>query len=91
MKSVQDVSMLPSLNQKFMCPVGTTNGTFTIFNSTVGQEVVDCGGTVLDPPMSTLFYSHQDTMVCNSCGYTGRVTQFLTVDPSMDTPDSIAW
>lgn len=90
MRSVDDVDGIPVVGQKFFCPFRRDAGPFVI-NTQAGSLRVTPRGQVLDPQGAELMYQHTDTMSCEKDGFTGTVKDFLTVDPSMDTPGSINW
>lgn len=88
MRSVIGVGNFPGVNDKFFSPKGDT--LFTITHGAT-EYVVRANGKVLSPPNATLDYSLTDEMVGVQSGFTGIVRDFLTVDPSMDSPGSGSW
>jgi hypothetical protein len=88
MRSVQDISMFPNYGQKFQSPKG--DSTFSIVHGTT-TFIVDVNGFVISPTGSPLDYFHSDIMTGLQSGYSGTVKDFLTVDPSMDSPGSVPY
>ena len=88
MRSVLDIGMIASGWQKFQSPKG--DSTFTITHGAM-TFVVDVYGNVISPAGTSLDFLHSDPMVGNQTGFTGTVKDFITVDPSMDSPGSHLW
>lgn len=88
MRSVVSISGFADRGKKFQSSGGDSD--FTITHG-VSNIVVDTHGQVLSPPHATLEYVHDDPMVGNQSGLAGTVRDFLTVDPSMDSPESKVW
>jgi len=64
--------------------------TFTIVTNS-GDYIVDIYGNVISPVGGILNYTHNDLMTGNQSGITAPVKDFLTVDPTMDSPGSRIW
>jgi len=88
MRSVIDALAFGSHGKKFNSGRGDT--TYTIIHCTV-TYVVDTKGNVITPAGTPLDYIHSDVMVGNQSGVKGKVKDFLTVDPAMDSPGSKIW
>jgi hypothetical protein len=88
MRSVIDMDTFADRNKKFQSPKGDT--TFTIAHGAV-MFVVDQKGNVISPIGMPLDYSHDDFMKGNQSGIIMKVKDFLTVDVSMDSPESRNW
>jgi hypothetical protein len=88
MRSLIDAMSFGSGGKKFNSGRGDT--TYTITHGAV-TYVVDAQGNVITPAGTPLDYAHSDVMVGNQSGVTGKVRDFLTVDPSMDSPGSKIW
>lgn len=88
MRSVLDISGFADRGKKFQ-----SNGGDSDFTIVTGTEtfVVDTHGSVLSPPSATLTYTLDDSMTGNQSGITGKVRDFLTVSPDMDSPQSKVW
>jgi len=82
------VSNFASGTQKFSS--GHGDSSFMITHGII-VYTVDVYGNVLSPAGVTLDYNHLDTMQGLQSGFVGRVKDFLTVDPSMDSPASKLW
>lgn len=88
MRSVQDISMFANYGQKFQSPKG--DKTFSIVHGAT-TFIVDVTGSVISPVGVSLEYVHTDMMTGIQSGLTGMVKDFLTVDPSMDSPGSVPY
>jgi hypothetical protein len=88
MRSVIDIGQFPSGDAKFNS--GKGDFTFTIWHDSM-MFVVDATGSVVLPAGATLVYCHSDKMQGNQSSYVATVRDFLTVDPSMDSPGSKVW
>ena len=88
MRSLVNTNGFADRGKKFQSSGGDLDFTIT-HNSTT--FVVDTHGEVLSPLHATLVYVHDDTMVGNQSGITGKVRDFLTVDVTMDSPESKVW
>jgi hypothetical protein len=90
LRNVIDAGRFPLKGMKFSCPRSEPSNTFLI-TTKVDSFTVNVWGYVLDPKGVPFDYSHDDVMTCQQCHLIGKVRDFLTVDPSMDAPGSIAW
>lgn len=88
MRSIVGTNGFADRGKKFQSSGGDLD--FTITHG-ISVFVVDIHGQVLSPPLATLEYVHDDPMVGNQSGLVGTVRDFLTVDPSMDSPESKVW
>jgi hypothetical protein len=88
MRSLIDAMSFASGGKKFNSGRGDT--TYTIIHGTV-TYVVDQQGNVITPTGTALDYVHSDCMMGNQSGVKGTVKDFLTIDPSMDSPGSKIW
>ena len=82
------ISNFASGTQKFSS--GHGDSSFMITHGVI-VYTVDVYGNVLSPAGAALDYNHSDTMQGLQSGFVGRVKDFLTVDPSMDSPSSKLW
>ena len=82
------VSNFATGTQKFTS--GRGDASFMITHGVI-VYTVDIYGNVLSPVGATLDYDHSDTMQGLQSGVIGRVKDFLTVDPSMDSLASKLW
>lgn len=87
-RSVTNISGIADRGKKFQSRGGDSD--FTIVHG-MTSYIVDIYGRVLFPVHATLEYEHSDSMTGNQTGQTGTVADFLTVDPSMDSPGSKVW
>lgn len=88
MRSVIQTPIFSDERRKFNSGCG--DKTFTIIHGKT-TFVVDASGNVITPEGVPLDYTHEDPMKGNQSGRAGKVRQFLTVDPEMDTPGSKIW
>ena len=82
------ISSFASGTQKFSS--GHGDSSFMITHGVI-VYTVDVYGNVVSPVGATLQYDHCDTMQGLQSGFVGKVKDFLTVDPSMDSPASKLW
>jgi hypothetical protein len=87
-RSVTDISGIADRGKKFQSRGGDED--FTIVHG-ITTLIVDIYGRVLFPVNSILEYEITDSMTGNQTGQAGTVKDFLTVDPSMDSPGSKVW